>query len=148
MQEEPVRTRAARDIAADPTSTALLLASPAAVELWPGVERVAEAGGRVLVEVETEGRPRTAATVSVEPPRRTPTSYVVPFAFSGPDLPSTSGTLTLAYGPGSAVPGTRAVLELRSTGLADAARAERLQALAARFLERLGRAAEQRARAA
>ncbi len=143
-----VRTSAARLIASDPTSTALLLAGPAAVELWPGVRRVAEAGGRTLVETGTE--PVTAASVGAAPPLRTPTSYVSRFDWSGPGLPSTTGTLTLTYAPmpdGSL--GTAAVLELRSTDLAGSRLDEaRLERLAAGFLDNLAQVAERRSDAA
>ena len=44
------RTRVSRRIAADPTSTALLLAGPTAVDLWPGARRVAEGDGLVVVD--------------------------------------------------------------------------------------------------
>lgn len=145
---DPARTRVARRIAADPTSTALLLAGPAAVDLWPGVRRIADTGGRTLVE--TSAVPRTAATVRALPPRRTPTSYVLRFDWSGHGVPATTGRLTLAYapGPGAAV-GTSAVLELDSGELVDRplGRAE-LRRQAEGFLDNLVRAAERRADAA
>ena len=139
------RTRVERRICADPTSTALLLAGPTAVDLWPGVRRVGEAGGRVLVEAEVADT-STAATVRALPPQRTPTSYVTKFEWVGPGLPATTGELTLAYLPG---PSTAAVLTLDSAGLEDSALASgTLTAMAEEFLANLARAAEGRSRAA
>jgi hypothetical protein len=143
------RTAAARIISADPTSTALLLAGPTALELWPGVRRVGSVGGLALVETELPREPRTtAATVRALPPRRTPTSFVTRFAFSGPNLPSTTGVLTLAYGSG-AVPCTDAHLVLVSDGVPDSGLdAVSLRRQAEQFLANLADAAEQRSRAA
>jgi hypothetical protein len=152
---ETTRTRVARRIGADPTSTALLLAGPTALELWPGVRLVGEAGGRVLVEAELalarseDARVPTAATVRALPPRRTPTSYVTRFAWTGPGLPVTEGTVTLSYAPGADAPSTSAVLELESAEVAQSRLDETaLQAMAEAFLANLARAAESRNRAA
>lgn len=150
------RTRVVRRIGADPTSTALLLANPAALELWPGVRRVGEVGGRALVEAELVAaraeseRLPTAASVRALPPQRTPTSFVTRFAWTGPDLPVTEGTLTLAYAPGAdGTPSTHAALTLESDGLERSrVDARTLAAMAEGFLENLARAAESRSRAA
>ena len=147
----PTRTAAARTICADPTSTALLLAGPTALELWPGVRRVGSVGGLALVETELPTAPRTtAATVRALPPRRTPTSFVTRFAWTGPGLPVTDGTLTLAYAPGAdGTPSTHAALTLDSDGLEDSrVDARALEAMAEGFLANLARAAESRNRAA
>ena len=143
------RTRAVRRIGAEPTSTALLLAGPAALELWPGVRRVGEVGGRALVEAEVAATP-TAASVRALPPQRTPTSFVTRFAWTGPGLPVTEGTLTLAYAPGAdGTPSTYAALTLDSEGVEDSRiDARALQAMADGFLGNLARAAESRSRAA
>ena len=140
------RTRVSRRIAADPTSTALLLAGPLAVDLWPGAERVAEDADGVVVDADRPSG-RVRVRVRSEPPRRTPTAYVTRFAWSG-ELPEVAGRLTLAYAPtgeGSAV--THAVLELdpAEDGAYDAGR---LGHLAEGFLANLARAAEARNRAA
>ena len=88
---ETVRLRVTRRICADPTSTALLLAGPTALELWPGVRRVGDVGGRALVEAELalarseRDRVPTAASVHARPPRRTPTAFVTRFSWTGPD---------------------------------------------------------------
>jgi hypothetical protein len=150
--DETTRTRVTRRIAADPTSTALLLAGPLALELWPGVRSRATAGGRVLAEVDLAGGPATAASVRARPPLRTPTSFVTRFEWAGPGLPSTTGVLTLAYDSArrdDGAPTTSAALVLDSTGLPsrrlDAAG---LRELAEGFLDNLAAAAEERSEAA
>lgn len=164
MNREPVqggadgttRTRVVRRIAADPSSTALLLAGPTAMELWPGVRCVGEVAGRALVETELDvvsadgGRIPTAASVRALPPRRTPTSFVTRFAWTGPGLPVTEGTLTLAYAPGAdGAPSTHAALTLDSSNLSGSrVDAAVLTAMAEGFLSNLARAAESRSRAA
>lgn len=150
------RIRVARRICADPTSTALLLAGPAALELWPGVRRIGEVGGRALVEAELDvardeaERAPTAASVRALPPRRTPTAFVTRFAWTGPGLPVTEGTLTLGYAPGAdRTPSTRAALQLDSAGVAGSRLdGSALTAMAEGFLDNLARAAESRSRAA
>jgi hypothetical protein len=152
----PVRTRVTRRIHADPTSTALLLAGPTALDLWPGVRRVGTSDGRVLVEAELAlsrseaERCPTPAAVRALPPHRTPTAYVTRFTWTGPELGETSGQLTLAYAPtGYGTPVTHAVLTLDSTGLDDS-RLDQLglAVMAEGFLANLARAAESRSRAA
>jgi hypothetical protein len=143
------RTHVARRISADPTSTALLLAGPTALDLWPGLRRVGEAAGRVLVEAHIPPDSETVATVRALPPRRTPTSYVTKFDWSGPGIPATEGEITLAYTPGSDGPATAAVLDLSTEGLAESGIEQRdLQDMAERFMDNLARAAEGRNRAA
>ena len=143
------RTRTTERIAADPTSTALLLTGPAALELWPGVRRVGQAGALALVETDLPSERRTAATVRVLPPRRTPTAFVSRFQWSGPDLPGTSGELRLTYASGEVVPSTLAELVLHTDADADSEiDAGLLRALARGFLVNLRRAAEQRSTAA
>lgn len=146
-----LRTRVARQIDADPTSTALLLAGPTALDLWPGLRRVGEAGGRLLVEAELAGAPPlpAAATVRAEPPRRTPTSYVTTFAWTGPGLPMTRGELVLHYAPGALRPGTTAQLTLDSEGVeASRVSPQDLEQMATAFLGNLAAAAEARCHAA
>jgi len=143
------RIRVERHVRADPTSTALLLAGPAALELWPGVRRVGEVGGRVLVEAAgvglAEPTPVAAVSVTARPPRRTATAFVSSFGWTGPGLPGTEGRLTLSYAPGAGVPSTRAELVLETEGL-EASRldADALTAMAAGFLANLAGAAESR----
>lgn len=144
------RIRAVCRIAADPTSTALLLAGPAAVDLWPGVRRVGAVDGRVLVEAEIpEQRLSTAATVRVDPPFRTPTAFVTRFEWVGPGLPLTTGELTLTYTAGGEGPTTAATLVLdRGEEAPGALSAPALQALAQTFLDNLRELAESRSHAA
>ncbi len=150
MTTGPVRLRLVRRIDAVPTSTALLMAGPSALELWPGVRRVAAVRGRALVEAELpvdgSSARTTAATVTAEPPRRTPTSFVTRFSWSGPDLPSTAGVLTLSYAPGgSGTPSTVAELVLDVDGAGSGPLDEAaLTGLAEGFLANLARAAQDR----
>lgn len=144
------RTRVTRRIAADPTSTALLLAGPTAFELWPGVRRVADVNGRVVVETELPAQRTAAASVRALPPRRTPTSYVSRFEWAGPGLPETTAELTLAYAPGpDGELGTHAALVLDSSGFdPEVLDTRALAAMAEGFLANLARAAERRSHAA
>jgi hypothetical protein len=153
----PLRLAVSRRIAADPTSTALLLAGPIALELWPGVRRVAEVGGRVLVETDLEREGAVvpvAAIVTAEPPHRTPTAFVTRFSWTSSMLSPVSGVLTLSYAPGgNGTPSTRAALQLELEQPADgdartASRAAVLSAMAEGFLDNLAGAAEQRRSAA
>ena len=154
----PLRVTASRRIAADPTSTALLLAGPAALDLWPGVRRVAEIGGRVLVETDlatgSGAAVPVAAVVSAEAPRRTPTAFVTHFSWTSSALPPVDGVVTLSYAPGGeGTPSTSASLRLDVEPSADddrgaAQRAAVLTAMAEQFLSNLARAAEQRRSAA
>jgi hypothetical protein len=141
------RVRASRRIAADPTSTALLLAGPTAVELWPGASAVAEReDGSVLVEAERPDGPARVVLRAMAP-RRTPTAYVMQFGWSGEAVQAVDGRLRLAYAPtADGTPVTHAVLELDAG--ADGEPLARLAARGEAFLENLARAAETRNRAA
>ena len=155
MTREPgtaTRTLVARRIAADPTSTALLLAGPTALELWPGLRRVAEVSGRVVVEADIRHAAR-AASVRALPPQRTPTSYLTRFEWAGPGLPATSGELTLTYAPArdgeDGEVRTSAELVLTSSGFEGTVLdADTLTDMAEGFLANLAEAAELRNRAA
>lgn len=137
--------RTVRRIAADPTSTALLLAAPTAFALWPGIRLVGQVAGRALVETDLPPDPPAAATVRALPPRRTPTAYVCRFAWTGPELPATTGTLTLGYAGGA----TDATLVLESTeSTSSVLDAGVLADMAEGFLLNLAQAAESRSRAA
>jgi len=151
----PSRIHVTRRIAADPTSTALLLAGPTALDLWPGVRRVADTGHEVLVEAEigppAAGMPRTVtmAWVRARPPQRTPTSFVVRFEWTGQGLPGTAGELTLTYAPGDGAPATRADLVLDRDGLVPSRLSTpALTGMAEKFLANVALAAESRSRAA
>ena len=143
------RTRVARRISADPTSTALLLAGPTAFELWPGVRRVADVSGRVVVETDLSPERAVAASVRAMPPHRTPTSYVTRFEWAGPGLPATTGERTLTYAPPDRELATQALLVRDSAGRDGSAHDEdALHRMAAGFLDNLAEAAELRNRAA
>lgn len=144
------RTRVSQLIDADPTSTALLLAGPTAFELWPGVQRIADVSGRVVVETDVSPERVVAASVRALPPHRTPTSYVTRFDWAGPGLPDTSGELVLGYAPGvEGELGTMASLVLDSEGFEAATLdVDDLERMARGFLANLARAAELRNRAA
>lgn len=91
------------------------------------MRRVAEVSGRALVETQIvpPGADRddalaTATSVTAQPPRRTPTSFVTRFSWTGPDLPVADGVLTLTYVPGGqGTPSTAAELVLDVEGLED-----------------------------
>lgn len=137
-----------RVIAADPTSTALLLAGPTAFDLWPGVTRVAPG----LVDAVLAGR-AARVRVRARPPRRLPTSYVTRFEFAGDGLPETTGTVTLSYAASPDLPvATAATVSLTwepAGGAGERARvAAAFRAMAGGFVANLAAAAEARADAA
>ena len=143
------RLRVTREIAADPTSTALLLAGPSAMDMWPGLRRIGTVDG--LVRAEAPVSTQTAdVLVRAEPPRRLPTSFVTNFAFTATEanqaeVPDADGTLTLQYSERDGEVSTHAVLELtpRGDGTLNV-----IHQLAEGFLENLRTAAELRATAA
>ena len=151
--------RAERLIEADPTSAALLLAGPTAVDFWPGVRRTSDDTERVRAEAVVPSL-RAPRPVQVEvralPPLRTPMAYVTRFEFSGQGLPSTTGVLTLTYEPRrSGESATSALLRLEwSARDGDGRWIDRyvagraLAAMAEGFLANLATAAEERSRAA
>ncbi len=138
--------RVERLIAADPTGTALLLAGQTALDLWPGVTRLAPADGHVLVEVPALRARAARVAVQAAPPRRLPTSYVTTFRVSG-DLPDTEGTVTLTRSWSDERAATSAELVLTWEG-GDARLAAALRAMAYGFLANLAAAAEERSFAA
>ena len=144
------RTRVTQIIEADPTSTALLLAGPTAMELWPGLRRVAESGGRVVVEADVAPDRHAAASVRALPPLRTPTAYVTRFEWAGPGLPACAAELTLSrFTTEQGVHGTLAELVVDGSGFEDSVLDRvTLRRMAAGFLANLARAAELRNRAA
>jgi hypothetical protein len=144
------RTEITQLIAADPTSTALLLAGPTAFELWPGVQRIKDVDGGMLVEAALDPERVVDANVRALPPQRTPTSFVTRFTWSGPGLPTTTGELTLSAAPArDGERATHAVLVLLSEGLElSALNGCQLEVMARGFLANLARAAELRNRAA
>lgn len=136
--------RLTREIAADPTSTALLLAGPTALDLWPGVRRTGNLDGLVRIEAKV-ARKTADAVVRAEPPRRLPTSFVTTFSVevAGDELPDAHGILTLQYASGKSDVATHAVLELSGEQSVAV-----LEKGAKTFLDNLAKAAEKRATAA
>ena len=123
------RINATRTIAADPTSTALLIAGPTASESWA----------------------HPSATLRVQTPWRTPTDYVSRLVISGPALPDASGLLTLGYADVAGAVRTTASLRLDYAvvpGTDSTAVATRLLAIADDLLDTLATLAEERAFAA
>ena len=150
-QPHSTRLAVARRIGADPASTALLLAGPTALELWPGARRVGEVAGRALVEISTwPGARHLTAAVTAPLPQRTPTGFVTRFGWTGLGLPVTEGVLTLTYAPGATgAPSAYAELVLEVTGLGGSRLdAAGLTAMAEGFLRNLSVAAEARRRTA
>ena len=143
------RLRVSLEIAADPTSTALLLAGPSAMDMWPGLRRVGTVEG--LVRAEAPISTETAdVLVRAEPPRRLPTSFVTHFAFTATEadqaaVPDSDGTLTLQYSEKGGEVSTHAVLELTPRG---AGSLGQIHQLAEGFLDNLRTAAELRSTAA
>jgi hypothetical protein len=144
------RTRITRTIAADPTSTALLLAGPTAMELWPGLRRVAEVSGRVVVEADLAPHRAAAASVRALPPQRTPTAYITRFEWAGPGLPACAAELTLSRTTtADGTQGTLAELVVDSSGFEHSVLdQETLRQMADGFVANLARTAELRNRAA
>jgi len=90
--------RAERRIAADPTSVALLLAGPTAVDLWPGSHRDGESDGRLRVEADIPQQGTHHIYVTIDAPLRTPVAFVCRFTAEQPQLGlHVDGELTLAY---------------------------------------------------
>jgi hypothetical protein len=156
-------TRVRRHIEADPTSVALLLADPSAVELWPRLTRAEAAPdgssqGLVTIEVGS-----AMGALRLLPPCRTPTAFILRFDFdevARGDAAERGGAaargdesrpmrvegrleLTLSSpsdGDPEAAPATDALLELRAD--------RDLAADAAEFLARVAAAAKRRSHAA
>jgi hypothetical protein len=134
-----------RRIAAEPASLALLLAGPTAIELWPGARPVGDFGDRLTVEADLPDGGSSEVQLQALPPRRTPTSFVIRFEYSGVGIPRTAGTITLtSQGNGS----SRVQLVLRWEGGIDRLIREDTERKAASFLATLATAAEQRSSAA
>ena len=148
-----------RRIAADPASAVLLLAAPAAAELWPGVAlESAQPGDQIRLYVRVPPAAAdlaglsagVSAVVQAEPPQRTPTAFVVRFSFSAAGVPATTGTLMLTYarGEGDETSATIARLSFAADQATTPGFVAALEYSARRFLDKLAAAAENRSRAA
>lgn len=169
--ERAVNVTARRTIAADPTSTALLLASPSAAEIFPEatVEETHE-GLEVAFRVPEVAvrRPEPAAgtseepvavrrTLRMRPPHRTPTAYVLHGELRDEGRPTIEGVLTLEYAqeqhrddqPRSCTAATLETFFVPDAAVGDpAALRQLLESMCASALERLAALAEERSRAA
>ena len=158
---ETVEINVERRIDADPASAVLLLAAPAAAELWPDVElEAAEPGDHIKLRIALP--PNAAelvgitapitAEVRAEPPQRTPTAFVMRFAFSAPMVPMTRGTLTLTYAHADDSEANTTVARLMFSVAADPFATPTfltmLERSARTFLDNLAATAEERSRAA
>lgn len=143
----PARVRARRSIAADPTSTALLLAGPTGLDLWPGLHRVGDGPGGGVAAVLTLPHRSARLEVLASAPRRTPTSYVTRFCARPEVGPEIDGLLVLAYAPGRG-PANATDASLRVDHELPGPQAARLRDAAQGFLDNLAEAAELRAAAA
>jgi hypothetical protein len=153
-----------RDIAADPTSVALLLAAPSSAQLWPGAEidRAAPVERpRLLLRLPADlGGGRVPVAVRTAAPSRTPTSFVWRFEFLAEGCPRGRGELTLGYAAGEpgATPTTVATLRLTVDDPSGSQTAEAAEAVDAfrrvlaagveEFLDSLAAEAEGRSHAA
>ena len=136
-----------RTFSADPTSGVLLLAAPAAAELWPGASLVSsEPGDHTRVTVANVAEP---ILVRAMPPQRTPTSFVIRFTFVVPGQPQVDGELTLTHAEVDSDE-SRATIVRLAMHVTDTATelARILSAGAPGFLDNLAAAAEGRSRAA
>ena len=121
------RTAVTRTICADPTSTALLLGGPTALERWSRID----------------------VTVRLQSPWRTPTAYVSRVVVSATGLPDAVGLLTLAYdGADSGPVRTAAALRLDWVAPDAVAIGAQLRDVAESLLDALAAVAEERAFAA
>jgi hypothetical protein len=77
----------ARAVAADPSSVALVLAGPAARELWPH---------RPHRRVDVVGARQSALSVTVDPPRRAGVGFTAAIAVRDEDTVAATGRLTIA----------------------------------------------------
>lgn len=130
------RVRVQRRIAAEPLSVALLLTAQSALDLWPGLRLARRRGPDLLVSLAHRGRQHELA-LSVLPPRRNVTGFVLDFHVTGGEFATTTGTLLLAASPA----GTQATLDIHSP-------VEALAAPARAFMARLAAQAESRSAAA
>lgn len=134
--------RAERRIAADPTSVALLLAGPTAVDLWPGSHRDGESDGRLRVEADIPERGVHDILVTIDAPQRTPVAFVCRFVAEQPQLGLlVEGELTLGYeGPDATL--ASVALEISTPAPSTPERLSIVADRASAFLGNLARVAE------
>lgn len=128
------RIEVSRSVAADPSSVALVLAGPAARELWP------PRSDRVVGVVEPQ-QPRLAVTV--DPPARAGVGFTARLEVRAGD--STVGTGRLVIGPGAGEP---LQCEVRLSLEVDPEVADRLRRDADRYLGNVADLSRERSSAA
>ncbi len=140
----PTTLRAERTIAADPLGVALLMAGPAAEQLWHGpLAQRHGAARRGRPRDGVEDRPRTAA-VEVGSAVRSGPALLLPVTIAVGGGSPISGSLRLTpMGAVYDVPATRAALTLEHDGQPP----RRLRRLAEQYLVNLAAAAEARSQA-
>lgn len=108
--------RSSRHIASDPTSTALLLSGPTALDLWPRLQRVQDAPGQyVALGAVAEGA-LGPVLVRSDLPRRTATAYVTRFSVEGEQVPQAAGELLVRGSWANDQPGANVEVWLASDG--------------------------------
>jgi len=152
---------ATRIVPADPASTALLLAGPAALDFWPGVIRVQGVTSPVQVHASLAGDEARRIIIRSQPPRRTPTAYVTEFSADPDGLPTATcrlrvtrqgwlsdlgSDLAAGFDPAAGVTAVR--FELHTDIDYDALLEQEIAAAAERFLDNIAAFAESRAGAA
>lgn len=141
---------ASRQIAAHPSSVALLLAVPAAVDLWPAAKQVAaetdipSASRRVTMAARLPDGQPLFLTLDVGRPERSGDGFLTGFSFAGPGVPHTFGEIRVS----PAVGGSQVSVVLHWKGGIDRLVRTDLEAQADGFLAALVEAAERRSLAA
>lgn len=132
------RIELSRPIQADPSSVALVLAGPAARELWPA------RSDRLIGAVAPQ---RPALSVAVDPPRRTGVGFTARVRVHAGDGLAGTGRLTIV--PTSERAGAEpAGCEVRLDLEAGEEAADRLRRDAARYLDNLAQLSRERSSAA
>jgi len=128
------RIEVCRSVAADPSSVALVLAGPAARELWP------PRSDRVVGVVEPQ-QPRLA--VAVDPPARAGVGFTARIEVHAGDTTIGAGRLAIVPGPGDPLH-----CEVRLSLEVDSAVAGRLRRDASRYLANVADLSRERSSAA
>jgi hypothetical protein len=141
---------ATRTVAADPASTALLLAGPSALDFWPDMCRIDETPDGRARAAGLLGGQRIPILVDARYPRRTPTSFVATFEVEAESdaLPTLTGELTLTSAGRVGAMRTDARLELSACLPIEPAVRRELRQAGEVFLANLAVAAERHATAA
>jgi hypothetical protein len=141
-----------RQIAAHPSSVALLLAVPAAVDLWPQAKQVAAdvdipsatASRRVTMAARLPDGQPLFLTLEVGRPERSGDGFLAGFSFAGARVPHTFGEIVVK----PAIGGSQVSVTLHWKGGIDRLVRTDLEAQADGFLAALVEAAERRSLAA